>query len=64
MRMQQQSPKETFGVRWEVSAWDLLFGSSRNQSSGESFCTGHITQIVSIEQLCAEWNTKSQSLFK
>jgi hypothetical protein len=64
MRMQQQSSQETFGVRRELSAWDLLVASPRDKSSGEKFCTGHITQIESIEQLCAEWNASSQSLFK
>jgi len=59
MQMLQQSSKETFGVRWEVSAWVLLFVSSCNQSSGDTFCTAHITQIESIEQLCVEWNASS-----
>ena len=65
MRMQRQRPpKETLGVRWEVSAWDLLFVLLAMNRQGKQSSTAHTTQIESIEQLCAEWNTKSQSLFK
>jgi hypothetical protein len=47
--------KETFGARWEVSAWDLL---SLAQSSGELSSTAIVLKLESIEQLCVEWNAR------